>query len=184
MKIGLIRHFRVKHTFPVFCNSENYEIEYVKYEDANIFCNNSDFPVKDYSVCYSSDKKRALNTAKMIFKRNINITSDLVEVPIKAIFKIKIKIPFIFWNILHRFFWFLNSKKLSETRKDTRARAVEFLAKICKSNKENILIVTHGFFMLSLRSELLKLGFKGGRILNPRNGILYEFENSDFSKKK
>ena len=175
MKIGLLRHYKVNHSFPWFCDSDKYNMEYLKYDRANVSFNNNNLSVKDYTVCYSSKKKRAIETARHLFGDQIRITDRLIEVPIKALFNTRIKIPFLLWNIINRFAWFINSKRLPETRTTTRQRAARFLQEICRRENGNVLVVTHAFFILTLQSELQRLGFKGERIISPRNGKLYEF---------
>lgn len=177
MKIGLLRHFKVNHSFPWFCNSEKYDQEYLKYDEANISPNCNKLSVKEYSVCYVSKKKRAVETARHLFGDRIRTTDSLIEVPIKAMFNTRIKLPFLLWNVINRLAWFFNSKRLPETRTTTQERAARFLQEVCQKEDGNVLVVTHAFFILTLKSELQKMGFKGERIINPRNGKLYEFEN-------
>lgn len=177
MKIGLLRHFKVINQASKVCNSEEYNQACLQYDSSEIVEEIPDLPIGDYAICFSSNKKRAVNTARIVFHKEIIITSELIEVPVRALFKTRLRIPFVLWNIINRIGWLLNCKKLPETRRQTRERASHFLSKLCQSNHQNVLIVTHGFFMLTLREELLKMGFKGERIVRARNGQLYEFEN-------
>lgn len=177
MKIRLLRHFEVINQAPKRCNSEEYNQACLQYDSSDIVENIPDLSIDDYSICFSSNIKRAVNTARTVFQKEIIITNELAEVPIRALFKTRIRIPFVLWNIINRIGWLLNCKKLPETRRQTRERASRFLAKLCQSNHQNVLIVTHGFFMLTLQEELLKRGFKGERIVRARHGLLYEFES-------
>jgi len=177
MRIVLIRHFKVKHKFPLFCDSKNYDIEFLKYENADLIPNCLDTSSNHFSICYSSNSKRAKETAKKVFKKKIITTDELAEVPIKAIFSTKLKIPFILWNILNRIAWYFNSKNTPENKNQTKKRAIQFLSKLNKNEDENILIVSHRFFLLTLQKELFRMGFMGKKIFSPKNGKFYTFEN-------
>lgn len=177
MRLVLVRHFKVKHKFPHFCDSKNYDIEFLKYENADLIPNRLVTSSNHFSICYSSNSKRAKETAQKVFKKNIITTDELAEVPIKAIFSTKIKIPFVFWNIINRIAWFFNLKNSSETKNQTKKRAIQFLSRLNKIENKNILIVSHRFFLLTLQNELLKIGFKGKRMISPKNGKFYTFEN-------
>lgn len=179
MRIVLIRHFKVKHKFPYFCDSKNYDIEFLKYENADLISNYLATSSNHFSICYSSNSKRAKETAQKVFKKKIITTNELSEVPIKAIFSTKLKIPFILWNILNRIAWYLNSKNTPETKNQTKKRAIQFLSKLNRNEDKNILIVSHRFFLLTLQNELIKIGFKGKRMISPKNGKFYTFENKE-----
>ncbi len=175
MKIGLLRHFRVENEAPKICNSEEYDQACFQYDRCEIIENDCPTTTEDYSICYCSSLKRAVDTARRVFNKEIIPTAELAEVPIRAIFKTTLRLPFALWNIINRIGWLLNFKILPETRKQTKKRAARFLNKILESDHKSILIVSHGFFMLTLQEELIKRGFKGDRIINARHGRLYEF---------
>jgi len=177
MKIGLLRHFKTDHRSPARCNSEEYDREYLRYELSSAILPACIASTEGYSVCYASTTLRAVETAQAVFKKEIIPTDELVEVPLQAIFRTKRQLPMKLWHFINRVGWAFNSKKLPETRIQTKERAVKFLSRILGANlnNENILLVTHGFFMLMLQSELLKRGFKGKEIIKAKHGKLYEF---------
>lgn len=179
MKIGLLRHHKVRHKFPFFCNSTGYDREYARYENAEISHHSRMADVTDYTMCFSSDSKRAVETAGKIWQGDAGSTPLLKEVPLKSLFRTGMKIPFFTWYVMDRLAWFFNKKDHVETRKQTLKRASDFLDDLLKKHSDqHVLIVSHGFFMLTLRRQLLKMGFEGDRIIPARNGRLYRFEKN------
>jgi hypothetical protein len=189
MKITLFRHFKVKNQPPVVCNSEEYNLQCKEYDRSpiipQVLTTEIIAAAESSPICYSSPMERALDTARSIYKKseNIIVSPDLVEVPMFAMFNTKIRLPFHLWNFINRMGWLLNSKRLPETRSQTKKRAARFLSNLIETAEENILIVTHGFFMLTLQEELVKRGFEGKAINRPRHGELYEFTRRKNDKK-
>ncbi len=163
MKIGLIRHFKVDYEILKRCNSREYIEEYVKYEQSGIMQPHSIPGVKGYSACYSSTSRRALETARLVYKNQIISTPALVEIPLYPLFNTRKRLPVKMWHFINRIAWFYNSSKMPETRIETKKRAGKFLDTLLDSHAPtgNILPVSHGFFIITLHIELLKRGFKG-----------------------
>ena len=181
MKIGLIRHFKVNYHKKSFMTSK----EFKEWEDSY---NKSDVIKKDVELmgikwdkCYSSTLIRALTTARHIYKEKITENDLIRETIIDPIFKSRIRLPYWFWAVSGRLAWYFNHKSQQESRNITRNKAKHFvdllLEETLSEGSENILIVTHGFFMFSLQKELYKRGFKGKLIYSPKNGILYLYRN-------
>jgi hypothetical protein len=177
MKIGLLRHFKTDYRFLERCDSEAYNNEYLNYEKSHIIPVGAKDFTGDYTICYAGTAPRALETAESVFAKEIIPTAELREVPLQAIFTTRIKLPLKLWHFINRIGWAFNAKKMPENRKQTENRARQFLGKIVEPNPSDkkILLVTHGFFMVSLQSELIKRGFKGKEFIRPEHGILYEF---------
>jgi len=181
MKIGLLRHFKTTHRFLTWCNSEEYNQEYGKYEESHIApIDSTDFS-KDFTLCYASTAPRALESASLVYKKDIISTPQLMEVPLQALFNSPLRLPIKLWHFINRTAWAFNIKKLPETRMQTARRALRFLSGLLDLSKKEenkskkILLVTHGFFMVTLQEELRKIGFKGKGFLRPEHGELYEF---------
>jgi broad specificity phosphatase PhoE len=150
--------------------------------------NNSDVIIKDVKLmginwdkCYSSTLIRAKITAQYVYKEDV-VKSDLIrETIIDPIFKSNFKLPYWFWGVGGRFAWYFNYKSQQENKIITEDKARKFVDKLQEDAKressENILIVTHGFFMYTLQRELKKRGFIGKFITIPKNGILYLYKN-------
>ncbi|QQE73488.1 histidine phosphatase family protein [Brevibacillus composti] len=70
---------------------------------------------------------------------------------------------------MQRLFW-----QKGRQKRENRAAAV--LDRILASGEENVLIVGHGAFMMFMRKELLKRGFRGPALHRPVHGQLYVYE--------
>jgi broad specificity phosphatase PhoE len=134
----------------------------------------------EWDKCYSSTLIRAIITAKHVYNKEI-VHSDLIrETIIDPIFETNLKLPYFFWGVGGRIAWYFNLKSQEENRNVTQQKAKKFVDMLLngaeKEGNENILIVTHGFFMYSLQKELKKRGFTGKLITSPKNGMLYLYE--------
>lgn len=69
------------------------------------------------------------------------------------------KLPLIFWNVSGRLQWFCNVHSQKECREKTVYRAEQFIEMIIEKENDCI-IVTHGFFMHTLLSQMKKQGFQ------------------------
>ncbi|MCK4837143.1 MAG: histidine phosphatase family protein [Candidatus Aminicenantes bacterium] len=173
--------------FKKWSDSETFNQNMKSYNNASVNPPSHTFNTKEWDACFTSTMKRAVDTAKIIYNQKITGTDLLREVTLKAGFSTKIKIPVFLWAVIGRFQWYFNSKSQPETKNMSYRRARTFFSGYCFSDKNHhkLLIITHGFFMLSLRRELLKLGFNGPRLLHVKNGKLYQFEkNSDINKSR
>jgi broad specificity phosphatase PhoE len=179
MKIGLFRHFKVDHRSPGFCNSEEYDKSCLDYEHGKIIIPGRIHRLSgEYGVCYVSSKQRAVDTARLVYEGEIIITDKLVEIPLRAIYNTKLKLPFKLWNIINRTGWLFNSKRVPETKSQSLERVDRFLADLMtgKNNSASVLIVSHGLFLATLQIQLSKMGFKGEPFFRADHGVLYEFE--------
>ena len=183
MKIGLVRHFKVisprgnKKLNSTEFNDRmsGYDIYPVKPNVVNI---NSD----EWDVCYASTLSRAQTTAKTIYNGEIITTPLIVEVPLSAFINTNTRLHYMVWQIVGRIAWLFSLKSQEEVKPQTLLRINEFLTQIKDSENENILIVSHGFFMKVLVRELKKRGFKGSLDFSPKNGKLYRFERVEAIK--
>ncbi len=164
MIVGIVRHNKVDYNFPFFTNSENFNKIFQEYSDASIV-NNNIKQVENWDICFSSPLKRTCDSAKYHFKGEVVCHDELKEIPIKAPFKFKFKLPIHLWFLISRIAWYFNRKSQPETKRKCLYRAEKFLAE-CFFNNENkkVLIVTHGSFMFCLKKILKKNGFKGEHI--------------------
>lgn len=178
MKIGLLRHFKVDHHPPAWCDSEEYNGLVLEYDHSPIIPQSFNGAGEGYKVCYCSHLSRARETAEHVFDKEIIVKKALEEIPLRAIFNTRFKLPFRFWHIINRIGWARNSARAAETRKQSMERAARLLDEILTSSHENVLIVSHGLFMLSLQWELNNRGFKGKEFIYARHGELYEFSKN------
>lgn len=186
MKIGLLRHFKTDHHFPRRCNSDTYNSEYWRYEKSSILpVPPENIPdTSDYDICFASTAPRAIETAEQVFRfpDEIVTTPELIEVPLQTLFRSRFRLSMKFWHLINRMAWGFNSKKMPETRAQTKKRARQIISKLLMNplmdKEKNILLVTHGFFMVALQSELKRRGFKGQEFIRPEHGTLYQFEKT------
>lgn len=177
MRIGLVRHFKVDYKAKKMMNSNDFEEYVISYDNAAVIHNEIDVEYSKWNKCYCSDLKRAIITAKSIYDKELEITDLLREVKMYPVKKLSIRIPSFIWSISSRVAWKLNHGSQLETASYTRKRAKEFLSKLDLNSDQNILIVSHGFFLITLIDELRLLGFKGDIPKKMKNGYLYILKN-------
>jgi len=180
MRIGLIRHFKVNYHKNFFMTSKQFKEWEETYNKSDVIKKDVELMGIKWDKCYSSTLIRAFVTAQHVYKDNI-VKNDLIrETIIDPIFKSNFKLPYWFWAVSGRFAWYFNHKSQEENKTITKDKVRKFVdlmeneAKI--EGTENILIITHGFFMYSLQKELKKRGFIGKLIMSPKNGILYLYK--------
>lgn len=177
MKIGIVRHFKVDIKMPRLANSEEYANLVKKYSESPVLENEVDLKNINWSKCYSSTMKRAIITAEAIFKGEILKFDHIREVDAAPLFMTNLQLPVKFWDVASRIGWFANHKSQPENKNYTRKQVKEFVDILLQEKEENILVVCHGFLMISLEKELKSRGFKGIRKERPKNGALYVYEN-------
>jgi len=176
MKIGFVRHYKVDYKAKKMMSSNDFEEYVTSYDNATVIENKIDLEHSQWNKCYCSDLTRAIITAKSIYDKELETTDLLREVKMYPVKKIRLKIPGFLWSISSRIAWKINHVSQLETSDDTKKRAKEFLSKLDLKEDENILIVSHGFFLITLINELKLLGFKGDIPRNMKNGYLYILE--------
>lgn len=177
MKLGLVRHFKVITNYPQKFNSSEFEKAMYDYDFAPIKSNGLQINSDDWDICYCSTLQRASKTANEIYNGNIIESEKLIEVPIKPAFNTNRKFSLNFWHITSRLAWFFNSNSQPEGRDGTKKRVRKIYKELEKSGYENILIVSHGYFLYQFARELRKFGFYGDIEINIRNGKLYTIKD-------
>ena len=177
MKLGLARHFQVPHNQLQLLNREGFNAWTRWYDGQNAEAPKAGNEFGTWDVCYCSDLPRALATAKMLFRGSIRNTSELREVPFGPFFPGRVIMPLLVWQAWSRLGWLLGHGSQPETRTETHSRVAAFLRRIRIENSgKNVLLVSHGFLMQILGSELRKTGFRGKIPLRPHWGRVYTFE--------
>lgn len=180
MKIGLIRHFKVNYHKKLFMTSKEFKEWEENYNTSEVIEKDVNLRRISWDKCYCSTLIRAIKTARYVYKGEIAQNDLIRETIIDPIFKSNLKLPYWFWAVGGRFAWYFNHKSQEENKNITIDKAEKFveilLDEANRDDKENILIVTHGFFMYSLQKELKKRGFTGSLITSPKNGVLYLYE--------
>lgn len=160
MRAIVIRHGKVDFQWKKWSTSEQFNKDCQMYDDAPICFLLSNGIRINHQDIYISTLQRSMDTAKQLFgERDFISTKLLDEVPLCASVASNKKLPLIFWNVSGRLQWFLNIYSQKECRKETIYRAERFIEIITKKNSDCI-IVTHGFFMHTLLSQMKKQGFQ------------------------
>ena len=176
MKVVLIRHLKVIVRRRFFVTGAQFDDHLVLYDDGDIAKTEFKIKPEDFPVCFASSKKRAVETAKLIYAGTIAITDDLIEVKSATNFLRWLHLPAALRSTLSRLAWYFNYSRMPETRHQSKERANKFVAMLLSGTQEDTLIVSHGFFMHSLKDALKDNGFKGKLPLFPKNGHPYGFE--------
>ncbi|MCY7410339.1 MAG: histidine phosphatase family protein [Chitinophagales bacterium] len=176
MRIGIIRHAKVFYRDPFFSTGKKFDQSRLMYNASPVLPINLKISVNEFPLCYVSSMTRARDTVTQIYDGNFIISNEIIEISNSAFWLRKISIPTFLRSSSGRIAWLLNYSKMPETRLQSNQRARKFLTSILNENKQNTLLVTHGFFMQSLRHELRQLGFKGYCPFLPPNGKFYIFE--------
>ncbi len=160
MKIVIIRHAEVDFSWNGKSTSDMFDSDCIGYDSASIKEIKYRIPLIAYKRIYISELSRTKDTAKILFPDRDYIVSGLInEVPLRSSFDTKKKMPLWLWNFSGRLQWFVNSARQTEGRNKTRERAGRFVTMITNENID-CAIVTHGFFMHTLLSEMKKAGFR------------------------
>ncbi len=178
MKVFIIRHFKVKHIWESWYSSAEFDEACRMYDVEPIKAGSCSVDYDGQRV-YVSELDRSLETARLIFgEKDFCRTGLINEVPLRSAFNTKRRLPTLFWYMFGRMQWFLNSKKQPETRRKTVGRAAEFVRVISELD-EDIAVVTHGFFMHTLISQMKQVGYKPSKNRTLfRNGEVIVMENS------
>jgi broad specificity phosphatase PhoE len=169
--IYFLRHFKVKDNSKSWLNSEEFN-QWVKSYDTFELEYNSVVLPKNIDKIYVSSQNRAIKSADFL-NLNYKINDLLVEVPIKSFIYTRFKLPKWLWLFVGRLAWFFNLKQL-ETKEETNERIENFIQNLDMNS--NILIISHGFFMILLLKKLKKIGYRGDIRRRIGNGKVYILE--------
>lgn len=176
MKILLIRHLKVIAKTPFFLTATQFDAGRVIYDNADIEATDFKISTVDFPLCFVSPKKRALETAKLIYAGKYLVRDELVEVLNAGVFVKMTSLPAVMRSIIGRIAWYFNNSDMPETRMQSTARAEKFISELLSKTDQNAIVISHGFFMHLLQKQLRKNGFKGRISFIPKNGHPYIFE--------
>lgn len=170
--IYFLRHFKVKDSSKNWLNSDEFDKWVKDYDTFALEYSDIVLP-KNIDKIYVSSQNRAIKSADFL-NLDYEINDLLVEVPIKSFINTKFKLPKWLWLFVGRAAWFLNFKQ-NETKKETNKRVEYFIQNLDMT--ANILIISHGFFMMLLVKKLKKIGYTGNISSKMSNGKVYILEN-------
>ncbi|WP_063915596.1 histidine phosphatase family protein [Paenibacillus elgii] len=178
MKVGLVRHYKVKKDYPsqFLISARELDQWFAEYDESDIELGRTDLGGIEWNRCYASDMSRAVHTAEHIYEGEITQWKMLREVPPPS-FRTKVRLPLMVWAILIKTSWFTAPRSMPESMADIRKRADAVLDEIFRQDDGNVLIVSHAALMMTMRKALLARGFRGPKFGTPENGKLYLFEN-------
>ena len=160
MRAIIIRHGEVDFQWSKWSTSGQFNKDCKMYDEAPILSQLSDVPQINYQNIYTSSLQRSRETANKKKKKKDFISTKLLdEVPLCASVTTNKKLPLIFWNVSGRLQWFFNIYSQKECKKETIYRAEQFIEMIIQKDN-NCIIVTHGFFMHTLLSQMKKQAFQ------------------------
>lgn len=158
-KIYIIRHGKVDFHWRSLCSSMEFDDDCRKYDRAPLTDDRYDLPGIADGIIYISTLPRSRDTAYLLFgKRDFIVSEFIDEVPLKSGFDTKIKLPQWLWKSLGRIQWYTNHPRQPESRNLTCERAKRFID-LLRNEDHDCTVVTHGFFMHILLSELKREGF-------------------------
>lgn len=174
MKIGLVRHFKVKHQAPkkILLTASEVIEWFAGYDLADVEPQTVDLKNTTWERCLSSPLPRALTTAKTIFDGEIEIINELKELAVFPLLNTNLKLPFIIWAVVIR----IKSSSKNDTLKKFRNTIKVFVDELLLQEEKQTLVVSHGFVMIYLQKELKTRGFKGKGFGSPANAKVYLFE--------
>ncbi len=176
MKVGLVRHFKVKRGYPNKIITSDELMKWVdEYDASDVVENEIDLGDIDWNKCYSSDLSRAAKTAKKAFNGEIVYLEELREIRLSPLFRINLRLPLLIHLFMIRLAWLLNHKSQPQSKKDVLNRIDSILDNVLL-HQEDVLIVGHGGVMIFMRKELLKRGFTGPKFRRADHGKVYTFE--------
>jgi len=176
MKILLIRHLKVIAKTPFFLTAQQFDEGRALYDKADIMSTKFKISPQDFPRCFVSPKKRAVETAKLIYAGEYLIREELVEVLNAGVFVKMSSLPAVMRSIIGRIAWYFNFSQMPETRLQSTVRAKKFISELLSGTDQNTIVISHGFFMHILQRELRKNGFRGRISFIPKNGHPYVFE--------
>lgn len=179
MKVGLVRHLEVvAPKRDGLMTSKEFARWAAKYEESGVMLAGAETKYSNWSKCICSSSKRAIETASLLYGKDIIKTDLIREVPIAPVFTAKTRLPSVFWLIAGRIAWLLSHKSQREIYGDTLKRVRLFVAEVLLDKKEDILIVSHGFIMKLISQELAKQKFRGPKIRKAKHGRLYMYTST------
>jgi len=175
LNIYLMRHFEVDFKWKKKYSSEEFKTACEDYDTSGIINQNVKFDKNSIQQIFISDLKRSYLTYKGL-EIDVHATkTDLInEVPMAPFINTKLKLPMSVWMTFGRIQWFFNNKRQPETKKDTYQKIENLLSQL-EENKDNVLIVGHGFYFSQLKRVLKKKNYKGSGKSHYKNGEVIKF---------
>lgn len=145
--------------WPKKCSSGDFDMACAEYDRSDLENINITPLDEQTDRIYVSMLSRSVNTAKSLFpNKEYYEMPEIGEVPLKSFMDTKKRLPLWMWNVLGRVQWYIGSTRQLEQRNSTIQRANKVID-LCESEKEDCMLITHGFFMKTLTDVLKSRGY-------------------------
>lgn len=177
MRIGLIRHFPVKHPFPTGWRTAEELSEWLRTYDASpvTVLDGVDLGPDPWAECVSSDMERAAVTAAAVFQGEFERTPLLREPEFAGFRTGRLRLPVRIWRMVLLFCWSTGHRSQRACRDDFRRR-VEAAADLLEARTRDVLVVSHAAMMNYLSAELIHRGFQGPKLKIAKHATLHVYE--------
>jgi broad specificity phosphatase PhoE len=176
VRIGLMRHFRVKEPLPVGWRTAGQLYEWRQnYEASEVIAGQIDAGTVMWQKCLSSDLKRAYVTAQAAHTGEILQTPLLRELDANPFRTGRLLLPIWLWRVVLHLAWATSHESQRAARDDFMKRVVA-VADLLEAERENTLVVSHAGMMMYLRKELMRRGFRGPKFGLAEHARAYVFE--------
>lgn len=175
MKVGLLRHFKVDLKYPrkLLLSYDEVFKWYEQYGKADVVVKPVDISKGSWGKCYASPLHRADVTTRSVYKGEVTVLNDLMELDILPILKGTRRKPFLLWGLMLK----IRSTQKNHITEEFEKKLSVFLDNLLAENKCDVLVISHGFVMTYLQQELRKKGFKGKGFRIPDYNKVYIYEN-------
>ncbi|WP_439879616.1 phosphoglycerate mutase family protein [Pontibacter sp. MBLB2868] len=175
-QVGLVRHFPVQHPFLKGLVSQAQVLQWFEgYNQASV----QQMQLKvgnTWDICYTSQLRRAHDTATAIYS-GPTVSTELLNEPFPdPLFKGNPRLPFLLWATLVRLSIVFNFNSQSQRQSVLERRINKFLSQLSGQNGSRVLVVSHAFTMEIMSRLLVRAGFSGKKLNRPQHGVLYVFE--------
>ncbi len=173
MTITLIRHLKVDFHWKARYNAREFAEACAGYNDAPVVPPPGAFSTD--RPLWASSMRRAVDTARLLFKREPDRVTDLIaEVPENPFLAVPLRLPRVVWDACGRLQWLLGAKTQPESYADTVRRVDKFLEGLLAAGKDCV-VVSHGWVLKVMIRRLAAIGFRGPRPIYLENGVPFTY---------
>jgi broad specificity phosphatase PhoE len=178
MRIGLMRHFPVKHGLPSGWVTAQQLMQWrVDYDASEVTQCRIDAGPANWQRCLASDLSRAYVTAQAAYAGPITQTALLREAEFLPFRTGRLLLPVWVWRWVLRVAWMTAHASQRAARDDFRQR-VRAVAEMLEADATDTLVVSHAGTMAFLRKELVRRGFRGPGFRIAAHARLYMYERA------
>jgi len=109
LRIGIIRHFKVACKPVEYMDAKGFREYNEQYDQADVIQNKVQIDQSEWKVCYCSDMRRAIETAKSVYDGKIITSKLLREVPMSPINEKSTRKTSAWWSVRARIVWLIVS---------------------------------------------------------------------------